>query len=42
MARLEEEGIDFLPLTKPLPIDLESDEEYETEMQRRGGREPEE
>ncbi|KAL9074479.1 MAG: hypothetical protein Q9161_002267 [Pseudevernia consocians] len=42
LKRLEQEGIDFHPVTKPLEIDLESDEEYETEMQRRGGRDPEE
>ena len=42
MKRLEQEGIDFLPVTKPLEIDLESDEEYETEMQQRRGRDPEE
>ena len=42
LKRLEQEGIDFLPVTKPLEIDLESDEEYETEMPRRGGRDPEE
>ncbi|KAL6720376.1 hypothetical protein ACLMJK_002297 [Lecanora helva] len=42
MQRLEKEGIDFLPLTKPLPVDLESDDEYESEMQRRRGRDPEE
>lgn len=42
MKRLEQEGIDFLPLTKPLEIDLESDDEFETEMQRRRGRDPEE
>ena len=39
---LEKKGVDLLPLTKPLEIDLEEDEEYETEMQRRGGRDPEE
>jgi len=42
LQALDENGIDFLPLTKPLPIDLEGDDEYETEMQRRGGRDPEE
>lgn len=42
MERLEKEGIDFLPITKPLAIDLESDEEYGTEMQRRGGKDPDE
>nr|ANM86661.1 putative oxidoreductase [Cladonia uncialis subsp. uncialis]AUW30900.1 putative molybdopterin binding oxidoreductase [Cladonia uncialis subsp. uncialis] len=39
---LDKKGVDLLPLTKPLEIDLEEDEEYETEMQRRGGRDPEE
>jgi len=34
--------VDFLPLTKPLDIDLESDEEDEAEMQRRDMRVPEE
>lgn len=42
MAQLEQKGIDFLPITKPLPVDLEEDDEYETEMQRRHGRDPEE
>ena len=42
MKKLEQEGIDFQPLTKPLEIDLESDDEFETEMQRRRGRDPEE
>ena len=42
MKKLEQEGIDFEPLTKPLEIDLESDDEFETEMQRRRGRDPEE
>lgn len=40
MKKLDEAGIDFLPITKPLPLDLESDDEYETQMQRRGGRDP--
>lgn len=39
---LDKKGVSLLPLTKPLEIDLEEDEEYETEMQRRGGRDPEE
>ena len=42
LERLQQERIDFLPITKPLEIDLESDEDFETEVQRRGGREPEE
>lgn len=39
---MEEKGIDLLPITRPLDIDLESDDEYETEMQRRRGRDPDE
>ena len=39
---LEEQNIDFLPLTKPLPIDLEDDETYDKEVLARGGRDPEE
>lgn len=35
-----QEEVDFHPITKPLAIDLKSDEEYETEMQRRRGRGP--
>lgn len=42
MQQIEDAGIDFLPITKPLELDMESDEEYETQMQRRGGRDPEE
>ena len=39
---MEENGMDFLPLTAPLPIELETDEEYEAEMKKRGDRDPEE
>lgn len=39
---LESNGVPFNPLTKPLEIDLEEDDEYETKMQRRKGRDPEE
>ena len=39
---MEEKKIDFLPLTKPLPFDMESDAEYEAEMEKRAGRDPEE
>ena len=42
LKQLEEKGLDLLPITKPLPLDLESDEEYDTEMKKRKGREPEE
>jgi sulfite oxidase len=30
------------PITRPLPFDLETEEEYLEEMAKRGGREPEE
>ena len=39
---MEQAGLDFHPVTKPLALELESDEEYEMEMQRRGGRDPDE
>ncbi|MCJ1298000.1 hypothetical protein MMC08_000789 [Hypocenomyce scalaris] len=39
---LEAKGIPFHPITTPLSIDLEEDEEYETQKQRQGGRDPEE
>ena len=42
LKRLEQEGVDFHSIAKPLEIDLESDEEYETKMQKRGGRDPQE
>lgn len=39
---LEEKGLSFLPITKPLEITLESDEDWRTNMAARGGRDPEE
>ncbi|KAI9709782.1 MAG: hypothetical protein M1820_003185 [Bogoriella megaspora] len=39
---LENNGIPLLPITQPLHIDLETDEEYDEEMARQGGRDPEE
>ncbi|MCJ1308472.1 hypothetical protein MMC25_002125 [Agyrium rufum] len=42
LKQLKDRNISLLPLTQPLSIDLEEDEEYETMMQRRGGRDPEE
>lgn len=40
LKTLEEKGIDLLPITRPLEIDLESDEDYEREMAARGPRDP--
>ncbi|KAK3935068.1 sulfite oxidase [Diplogelasinospora grovesii] len=40
LKALEERGISITPITKPLPIDLESDEEYAKNMAARGGRDP--
>ncbi|KAK4161063.1 Oxidoreductase, molybdopterin-binding domain-containing protein [Cladorrhinum sp. PSN259] len=37
---LEEKGIDIVPITRPLPFDLETDEHYEAAMQAQKGREP--
>ena len=42
LAEMEKRGIPFLPITKPLEFDLESDEHYEEEMRKRSGRDPEE
>ncbi|KAH7054419.1 Oxidoreductase, molybdopterin-binding domain-containing protein [Macrophomina phaseolina] len=39
---LEEKGIPFTPITKPLEFDLESDEDYLANMKAQGGREPKE
>jgi hypothetical protein len=33
-------GVDFLPLTRPAPFDLETEEEYLEEMRKREGRDP--
>lgn len=38
---LESRNISFLPLTQPLEIDLQDDEEYVNEMKSQGGRDPE-
>ncbi|KAH7119753.1 Oxidoreductase, molybdopterin-binding domain-containing protein [Dendryphion nanum] len=37
---LEQKGLSMFPITRPLPLDLESDEEYQEEMNKRGGRDP--
>lgn len=39
---LEEKGLSITPITKPLEIPLESDEDWRTNMEARGGRDPEE
>jgi len=42
LKMLEEKGLSILPITRPLEIDLESNEEYLEEMTKRQGRDPEE
>jgi sulfite oxidase len=37
---LEERGVSIQPITKPLPFDLETDEEYDAVMAARQGRDP--
>ncbi|KAK8068796.1 molybdopterin binding oxidoreductase [Apiospora phragmitis] len=39
---LEEKGMSMLPITRPLEIDLESDEHYDKAMEAMGGRDPKE
>lgn len=39
---LEEKGIPFTPLTRPLELDLESEEDYSANMKAQGGRDPKE
>ena len=40
LKAMKERGMPFEPVTKPLEMELESDGEYEREMERRGGRDP--
>jgi sulfite oxidase len=42
LKQLEEHGAGLLPITRPVPFDLESEEDYLEEMAKRGGRDPEE
>ena len=42
LKQLEEHGASLLPITRPLPFDLQSDEDYLEDMKKRGGRDPEE
>jgi sulfite oxidase len=37
---LEEKGLTILPITHPLELELESNEEYLEEMKKREGRDP--
>ncbi len=36
----EEKGIPFEPVTKPLEVELEDEDVYMQELEKRGGREP--
>jgi sulfite oxidase len=40
LKEFEDRGADFLPITRPVPFNLESDEDYEKGMAARGGRDP--
>lgn len=40
LKQLEEHGASILPLTRPVPFDLETDKEYLAEMKKRRGRDP--
>ncbi|EOA88277.1 hypothetical protein ACJQWK_01521 [Exserohilum turcicum] len=42
LKQLEEHGASINPITRPLPFDLETNEEYLEEMRKRGGRDPDE
>ena len=42
LRELEIRGEPVLPITKPLPFDLETDEHYDKVMAAQGGRDPEE
>jgi sulfite oxidase len=39
---LEAKGVPIVPITHPMEFDLQSDEDYQEEMRKQGGREPEE
>ena len=40
LKQFEDRGMPFLPLTRPVPFDLETEEDYIKEMKRRDGRDP--
>lgn len=40
LKMIEEKGLSMYPLSQPLEIDLESQEHWEQEMEKQGGRDP--
>lgn len=42
MKVLKEKGVPLVPITHPMEFDLESQEHYDEEMRKQGGREPKE
>ena len=40
LKQFEDKGLPFLQLTRPVPFDLETEEEYLREMTKRDGRDP--
>ena len=40
LQQLEDHGASIHPITRPLPFDLQTDEEYLEEMKKQGGRDP--
>lgn len=40
LKQFEDRGEPFLPLTRPVPFDLETEEDYLKEMTKRDGRDP--
>jgi sulfite oxidase len=42
LKQFEEKGKSIWPITRPVPFDLETDEEYLQQMKLREGRDPEE
>jgi sulfite oxidase len=42
LKQFEEKGQSIWPITRPIPFDLQTEEEYLNEMKLQGGRDPEE
>lgn len=40
LKMLEEKNTPIIPITHPMEFDLETQEEYDKEMEKRGGRDP--
>lgn len=40
LKQLEEHGVPLIPITRPIPFDLETDEEYMAAMEEQGWRDP--